>query len=174
MFDEAAIKARIRNVNDYPKNGIVFRDITTLLKDSDSFRSCIDQLSYKLMDRKIDYVAGIEARGFILGSALAYKLGKGFIPVRKKGKLPHGTISRDYALEYGNGSLEIHRDAMEKGSRILIADDLLATGGTAMAVAELVEELEGKVEAFGFLVELIDLKGREKLSKYDVISLVKY
>lgn len=174
MFDEQSAKRRIRDIADYPKKGIIFRDITTLLKDKDSFKACIDELAARANGKDIDYIVGIEARGFVTGSALAHKIGKGFIPIRKKGKLPHKTISRDYALEYGNATLEMHEDAFEKGSNILITDDLLATGGTAKAAAELVEQLGGKVAGIAFLVELEDLKGREKLSNYDVISLIKY
>lgn len=168
------LKERIRDINDYPKKGIVFRDITPLIKDKDAFKSCIEEMA-RLVDKKnIDYVAGIEARGFIFGSALAYRLGKGFVLVRKRGKLPHKIISKNYELEYGSETLEIHKDAIEKGSNVLIADDLLATGGTAKAVAELIEEVGGNVAAIEFLVELTDLKGRAKLSNYDVISLLKY
>lgn len=174
MLNEKELKQRIRDIANYPKKGIMFRDITTLIKDKHAFKDAIDQLSYKIIDKKIDYIVGVEARGFIVGSALAYKLNKGFIPVRKKGKLPHKTVSRNYALEYGNATLEIHEDALEKGSRVIIADDLLATGGTAKATAELIEQLGGKVAAYAFLVELIDLKGKEKLKDYDVISLLKY
>jgi len=174
MFDEQSAKKNIRDIVDYPKKGIVFRDITTLIKDKDSFKMCIDEMALRAAGKNIDYIVGIEARGFVTGSALAYKIGKGFIPIRKKGKLPHKTISADYALEYGNATIEIHEDAFEKGSNILITDDLLATGGTAKAAAQLVEQLGGKVVAIAFFVELLDLKGREKLSNYDVISLIKY
>jgi adenine phosphoribosyltransferase len=174
MLNENLIRGKIRSIKDYPKKGIVFRDITTLLKDGKSFRYCIDQIAYLVMDRNIDYVVGMEARGFIFGSALAYRLGKGFIPIRKKGKLPYHTVKRDYALEYGSATLEMHTDAIEKGSRVLIIDDLLATGGTAKAAAELVEEVGGKIDSFVFLVELGELKGRKKLPGYEIISLLKY
>jgi adenine phosphoribosyltransferase len=174
MFDEQLIKGKIREIKDYPKKGIVFRDITTLLKDSNAFRMCIDQLAESIKDTKIDYIVGIEARGFIIGSALAYKLGKGLVPMRKKGKLPNHTIGRDYALEYGSATIEMHRDAIEKGSSVVIADDLLATGGTARAAAELVEEVGGRVGCVAFLVELTELKGRDRLSDYNIVSLVKY
>jgi adenine phosphoribosyltransferase len=174
MFDEKLIRSKIRSINDYPKKGIVFRDITPLIKDDKAFRQCIDQMAELLDGKKIDYIVGIEARGFVFGSALAYKLNKGFIPVRKKGKLPYKVISRDYDLEYGSATLEIHEDAIERGSSIVIVDDLLATGGTARAVAELIEQIGAKVAAMEFLVELMDLKGKEKLSNYDVISVLKY
>jgi adenine phosphoribosyltransferase len=174
VFDERSIKSKIRDINDYPKKGIIFRDITTLIKDKEAFRICIDQLAEEVKDKNVDYILGIEARGFIFGSALAYRLGKGFIIVRKKGKLPYGTVSKDYALEYGNETIEIHKDSIEKGKNVLIVDDLLATGGTAKAVAELVEELGGKVAGIAFIVELTGLKGRDKLKDFDIISLAKY
>ncbi len=173
-FDQQYVKERIRSMNDYPKKGIVFRDITTLIKDAKGFRMCIDKLSELLNGKEIDYIVGIEARGFVFGSALAYKLGKGFVLVRKKGRLPHATISKEYELEYGNAAVEIHKDSIERGSNVVIADDLLATGGTAKAVAELVSEIGGNVVELVFLVELEALNGRSKLSGYDVTSLIKY
>lgn len=168
------IRERIRSINDYPKKGIVFRDITTMLKDRQAFRMCIDSIYDAVKDKDVDYIIGIEARGFILGSALAYRLNKGFVPVRKKGKLPGKTVSKSYALEYGTDSLEMHEDAIEKGSNVLIVDDLLATGGTVSAVADMVKDVGGNITGIAFLVELTDLKGKDKLLGYDVISLVKY
>ncbi|MDE1871053.1 MAG: adenine phosphoribosyltransferase [Candidatus Micrarchaeota archaeon] len=173
-MDEQLIKSRIRDIPDYPKKGIVFRDITTLLSDGAAFQMCIDALADSVKDKRIDYIMGIEARGFIIASALAYKTGKGFIPARKKGKLPWKTVVRSYDLEYGKDSLEMHEDAVGKGSSVLIADDLLATGGTAKAAAEMIGEMGANVAAIAFLVELTGLKGREKLSGYEVISLAKY
>jgi adenine phosphoribosyltransferase len=173
VFDEEFIKRRIRVINDYPKEGIVFRDITTLLKNKRAFKMCINQLA-KLAGKDFDYVVGIEARGFILGSALAYKLGKGFIPIRKKGKLPFSTVSKDYKLEYGSATIEMHSDAIKKGEKVLIVDDLLATGGTAKAAAELIAESGGEVESIIFLVELSELGGRNVLKDYNTISLIKY
>ena len=174
MFSESAVKARIRAINGYPKKGILFMDITTLIKDAGAFQECINELAGRLASINIEYIVGIEARGFITGSALAYKMNKGFIPVRKKGKLPYETIGMEYVLEYGTDTIEMHRDALESGSNIVIADDLLATGGTAKAVSELVEKAGGTVSAFAFIVELEDLKGREKINDYKIISLVKY
>lgn len=174
MFEEQFLKGKIRDINDYPKPGIIFRDITTLIKDGRAFAMCVDQLAEKLSNKRIDYVVGIEARGFIFGSALAFKLNKGFIPVRKKGKLPFDTVSKEYDLEYASATIEIHKDAIEQGARVVMVDDLLATGGTAKAAAELIGELGATVEAIAFIVELEDLKGREKLSDYEIISLIKY
>lgn len=173
-FDLQYVKERIRRIDDYPKKGIVFRDITTLIKDAKGFGMCIGRLSELLNGKEIDYIAGIEARGFVFGSALAYNLNKGFVPVRKKGKLPHETISKEYELEYGSAAVEIHKDSIERGSNVVIADDLLATGGTARAVADLVGEIGGNVVELVFLVELEALNGRSRLSGYDVTSLVKY
>lgn len=164
----------IREVPDFPKKGIGFKDITTLLKDAEGFKLAVDQLAEQLKDIKIDAIAVIESRGFTFGSALAYKLGTGLLLVRKPGKLPAKTIREEYALEYGTDALEIHQDAIVSGQSILIVDDLLATGGTALAVAKLVERSNGKVPAIAFVVELDFLKGREKLSKYQVVSLVHY
>ncbi len=174
MFDEAAMREKVRLVRDYPKEGIMFRDITTLLKDGNSFDECMGELCKRLEGLEFDYVIGIEARGFITGAAIASRLGKGFIPVRKKGKLPYDTIYRDYDLEYGSATLEMHRDAVERGSSVVITDDLLATGGTAKAAAELVESAGGKVGAFAFIIELPELNGRERLSGYRVTSLMKF
>jgi len=164
----------IREVPDFPKKGIGFKDITTLLKDAEGFKMAVDQLAEQLKDVKIDAIAVIESRGFTFGSALAYKLGTGLLLVRKPGKLPAPTIRQEYVLEYGTDALEIHQDAIAPGQNILIVDDLLATGGTALAVAKLVKQLEGKVVAIAFVVELDFLKGREKLKEYKIISLVHY
>ena len=171
---ETSLKAKIRSIRDYPKKGILFRDITPLLKDRASFRACIAALAKQFSGEGIDYVAGIEARGFILGGALAEKLGVGFVPIRKKGKLPYKKVSVDYELEYGKGTMEAHEDAVEKGSRVLIADDLLATGGTAKASGRLIQKMGAEIAGYAFLVELSDLKGREKLNGSRIISLVKY
>ena len=164
----------IRDVRNYPKEGIIFKDITPVLQDHEAFSMVIDSMAAKLKHMDFDYIAGIEARGFIIGSALAYKTGKGFIPIRKKGKLPYATISREYALEYGNATIEMHADAVRKGSKIVIVDDLLATGGTAKAASELVTEAGGFVKCMMFMIELEFLKGREILDSNDVISLIKY
>ena len=163
----------IRNVPDFPKKGIIFKDITTLLRDSEKFRAMIDTIVKKFKSKRIDAVICVEARGFILGSAVAYKMGAGLVPVRKKGKLPYLTHSVDYDLEYGKDTLEIHQDAFKKGARVLIVDDLLATGGTTNAVVALVEKMGGKVIGLAFLIELLALKGRDKLKSYPIFSLIK-
>jgi adenine phosphoribosyltransferase len=168
------LKALIRTVPDFPKPGIQFYDITTLLKHPYGLRTTIDRLVGFIDDPNIDTVIGIEARGFIFAPALAYRLKAGFIPVRKPRKLPAATEAITYALEYGTDTLEIHRDAIEKGDRVIIADDLLATGGTARAVIDLVEKLGGEVAGLAFVVELSFLKGRERLSGYKVSSLLQY
>ena len=157
------IKSKIRDVADFPREGIVFKDITTVLRDYEAFKHCIDLLAKHFEKQKIDYIAGIESRGFIFGSALAYKMGKGFIPIRKPGKLPSQTERVSYELEYGTDSLEIHTDAIEPGKRVLIVDDLLATGGTAEAALKLVKKIGGVVIGIAFVVELEFLNGREKL-----------
>lgn len=168
------LKKLIREVPDFPKKGILFYDITTLLKDKTGLATLIDKLSEHYISQDIDLVLGMEARGFIFAPALAYRLNAGFIPVRKPGKLPAECAKYDYALEYGSNTLEIHKDAIEKGQRVLIVDDLLATGGTAEATAKLAESLGAKIAGLGFVVELSFLKGRDKLKKYDVMSLLKY
>lgn len=168
------LKNLIREIPDYPKPGILFYDITTLLKDNKGFRMMIDRLCGHYEGHTIDLVAGIEARGFIFAPALAYRLNAGFVPVRKPKKLPAETASISYDLEYGQDTLQIHRDAIGDGHRVIIADDLLATGGTARAVVDLVEGLGGKVEGLVFVVELEFLPGRKKLEGYDVRSLIKY
>jgi len=168
------LKQMIREVPDFPKPGINFYDITTLLKQPKGLRLTVDALAAEYEGQQIDVVVGVEARGFIFAPALAYHLGAGFVPVRKPKKLPAERASVSYDLEYGQDTLEIHRDAIGNGHRVLIADDLLATGGTARAVCDLVEGLGGKVEGLVFVVELEFLPGREKLAGYDVRSLIKY
>ncbi len=170
----ALLRGGIRDIPDYPKKGVIFKDLTPLLKDRRAFGECINLLVSTVSNISFDYVIGIEARGFILGGALAYRLGKGFVPARKKGKLPYKTIMQEYSLEYGTAALEMHIDAIEKGSKVLIVDDLLATGGTALAAAKLVETLGGTVEGAIFVVELEPLRGREKLQQYRTLSLLKY
>jgi len=163
----------IRNIPDFPQPGVQFKDITTFLKEGAAFREAIERLGGIFENKGIDLVVGIEARGFIVGAPLAYYLGCGFVPVRKAGKLPAPTLSKTYALEYGSATLEIHRDAIEKGQKVAIVDDLLATGGTTEAVCEMVEELGGKIVGIGFIIELESFKGREKLSSYPVYSLIR-
>src|SRR6185436_3568065 len=168
------LKKLIREVPDFPKKGILFYDITTLLKDKGGFRKVIDALTEQIRSYKADVVIGIEARGFIFAPALAYHLGAGFVPVRKPNKLPSATERISYELEYGLDTLEVHKDAVSKGTRVLIADDLLATGGTALAASNLVERLGGEVAGHAFVVELDFLKGRDRLSGYNVSSLLRY
>ena len=168
------LKDYIRNIQDYPKKGILFRDITTLLQNKDAFKYAIDKMAEQISSEKIDYIVGAESRGFLIGSALAYKLNSGFIPVRKKGKLPYKTISEEYALEYGTDTLYMHEDAIKKGERVLIVDDLIATGGTALAMIKMVERLEGIVVGSSFLIELKELNGRKEIEKYPVNVLIQY
>src|SRR5579863_3428915 len=168
------LKHLIREIPDFPKPGILFYDITTLLKDKTGFAALIDALSEHYLDKKVDLVLGMEARGFIFAPALAYRLNAGFVPVRKPGKLPAATVKYDYALEYGTNTLEIHKDAIQKGQRVIIVDDLLATGGTAEATTKLATSLGAEVVGLGFVVELDFLKGRAKLAEYDVFSLLHY
>lgn len=168
------LKALIRTVPDFPKPGILFYDITTLLKDPKGFAALIDALAQYYIDKSIDLVLGIEARGFIFGPALAYRLNAGFVPVRKPRKLPGPTARVTYDLEYGSDSLEIHVDAIEPGQRVVVVDDLLATGGTMEATSKLVRQLGGEIAGLGFAVELDFLKGRDRLSDYDVFSLLHY
>jgi len=168
------IETLIRAIPDFPIPGILFRDITPLLKDKQGFRRTIDLFVERFSGRGIDYVVGVEARGYILGAPIAYAIGAGFIPVRKPGKLPHDKLSEEYALEYGTNALEIHADAIGKGDHVLVVDDLLATGGTAAATGRLLERLGASVDAFAFLVELTDLKGREKLAGHDVVTFLSY
>ena len=169
-----ALKSLVRTVSDFPKPGILFYDITTLLKDKVGFATLVDRLSEHYVDQKVDLVLGMEARGFIFAPALAYRLNAGFVPVRKVGKLPAETVKFDYALEYGTNSLEMHRDAIQKGQGVLIVDDLLATGGTAECTARLASSLGAEIAGLGFIVELDFLKGREKLAQYNVMSLLHY
>ena len=173
-FDSNALKKLIRGVPDFPKPGILFYDITTLLKDKVGFAMLIDELSHRYLGRQVDLVLGIEARGFIFGPALAYRLNAGFVPVRKPKKLPAEVARMTYDLEYGQDTLEVHKDSIQKGQSVIIVDDLLATGGTANATAKLVESLGGKVESLAFIVELDFLNGRNRLANYDVMSLLHY
>lgn len=168
------LRDKIRNIPDFPVKGIQFKDITTLLKDKDAYHYCIDQITEHCKTLRIDFIAGIEARGFIVGAPVAYNLQVGFIPIRKQGRLPYEVERISYQLEYGENILEIHRDAFRKGSRIMVIDDLLATGGTTLAVFKLIEKLQGEVVGADFIIELKMLKGREKLKGYEVFSLVSY
>jgi len=168
------LKKYIRDIPDFPKKGIIFKDITTLLKDKEAFKKTINLLAKNYKDESIDFVIAVEARGFIFGAALAYKLGAGFIPVRKKGKLPYETNNITYSLEYGTDTLEIHEDAIPENARVLIVDDLLATGGTIRAVADLVKEQKALIVGLAFVVELRFLKGKEKLQDFDLYSVIKY
>jgi len=170
----ADLKALIREIPDFPKPGIGFKDITTVLKDAGAFRQTVQLMADPFRDDKVDAVVGVESRGFILGAPIAYELGCGFVLVRKAGKLPSDTISTTYQLEYGTDTLEIHTDAISPGQRVLIVDDLLATGGTISAAADLVRKLSGEIVGFSFFVELKFLKGRERLKGYRVHSLVVY
>jgi adenine phosphoribosyltransferase len=168
------LKRRIREIPDFPKPGILFRDITPLLADGRAFRRAIDAIGERYVGQGIDLVVGIEARGFVMGAALAYKLGAGTVLIRKPGKLPFKTHSSSYALEYGTDALEIHQDAMVAGQRVLIADDLLATGGTISAAVDLVQQLGGEIVELAFLIELTGLKGRERLAGRRLFSLLQY
>lgn len=170
------LKSLIRDIPDFPKPGIVFRDITTLLRDAEGLRYTIDTMVQKCnnADLQPDYIVGMESRGFIFASPLAYQLQAGFIPVRKRGKLPAPTHSIEYELEYGTDTLEMHQDALKNGSKVLIVDDLIATGGTAKATAELIEKIGSQVLGFGFIIELKDLDGRQKLPDLPIISLIEY
>ena len=174
MIKSQELKDAIRDVPDFPKKGIIFKDITTLLTRGDLFQKVIDHIADHYKSKNIEKVVGIESRGFIFGSALAYKLGAGIVPIRKKGKLPYKTIAATYALEYGTDTLEMHEDALKPGTRVLVVDDLLATGGTAKATAELVEKVGGKIAGYAFLIELEFLQGRKKLNGYDILSLIQY
>ncbi len=169
-----ALKSVIREIPDWPKKGILFYDLTTLMKDAQSFRTALESLSAPYRGAQVDLVVGIEARGFIFAPTVAQALGAGFVPVRKPGKLPAAVHKVAYDLEYGTDSLEIHQDAIRPGQRALIVDDLIATGGTARAVADVVEKMGGKVVGLAFLVELTFLKGRDKLTGYEVLSVLKY
>ena len=168
------LKRYIREIPDFPKPGILFYDITTLLQDALGLRMTVDRLSWLFASERVDKVVGVEARGFMFGTLLAYKLSAGFIPVRKPGKLPSFTIHESYELEYGTDRLEMHRDAVQKGERVLIVDDLVATGGTALAAARMIEQLGGVVAGLAFVIELEALRGRERLRGYRVESLLRY
>ena len=169
-----SIKSKIRAVPDWPKKGIMFRDVTTLVKDPKGLQETIDFLHNRYQGKEIDKVVGIESRGFIFGAPLAYMLGCGFILVRKPGKLPAETVSEEYALEYGTDKIEIHKDAIEKGDKVLLIDDLLATGGTMAATRNLVKKLGAEIVECAFVVELVDLKGREKLKGENIFSIVEF
>ena len=174
----SSIKALIRTIPDHPKKGILFRDITTLLQDPVGFRMMVDRFTQRYLARTVpfDVIVGIEARGFIVGAALAYTLGVGFVPIRKKGKLPGAVERQEYALEYGTDTIEIHNDALKPGARVLLVDDLLATGGTALAAAALIEKCGGKVAEMAFIVDLPDVGGAKKLrdSGYPFFTLVEF
>lgn len=168
------LKDKVRVIENFPTEGISFKDITTLLKDAEALNECINQMAERFKGVQIDLIVGPESRGFIFATPLAYLLKTGFVPVRKPGKLPAETVKYEYELEYGKDSLEIHKDAIKKGQKVLIVDDLLATGGTMSATCKLVEKLGGEVAGLGFLIELSDLKGRDKLKGYKVESLITY
>jgi len=173
MAAKVDLAGLVRDVNDFPKQGIVFKDITTLLKVPDAFKQAIDELTGAFRGRSIDVVVGMESRGFIFAAPLAYNLGAGLVPVRKLGKLPHDTLSIEYALEYGSNTLEIHRDGIAAGQRVLVVDDLLATGGTVAATVDLIRQLRGEVVAAAFLIELPFLEGRKALPGIEVVSLIQ-
>ena len=168
------LKQTVREIKDFPKEGIDFKDITTLLQDGKALKFAIDEFIADLKDKNVDIIVGPEARGFLMGTPVAYGMGIGFVPVRKPGKLPWEVESFEYDLEYGSNTLEIHKDAIKPGQKVAIVDDLLATGGTMEAAAKLIEKLGGEVVSMQFLIELEDLEGRAKLAKYDVNSLIKY
>ena len=167
------LATRIRDIPDFPKPGILFKDITTLLKDGDSFKAAVDGLLERIGKREIDVIVGMESRGFIFGAPIAYSRGVGFVPVRKLGKLPADVVSVEYDLEYGSATLEMHKDALKPGAKVLIVDDLLATGGTVAGTIELVKQLKGEIVALAFLIELVALKGRDKLAGYDIVTLIQ-
>ena len=174
MKNNCLLEKSIRNIPDFPKPGILFRDVTTLIQDKTAFKKAVDLLAKKYKNLKIDKVVGVEARGFIFGAAVAYKIGAGFVPVRKKGKLPYKTVSASYSLEYGTDTLEMHKDAVRPGDRVLIVDDLLATGGTAGAACQLIERQGGTIVECAFVVELEFLGGRDRIKHVPVFSLVQY
>lgn len=174
FYVSESIKSKIRTVPHWPKQGIMFRDITTLLKDAQGFKETIDLLYDRYKDKKIDKVIGIESRGFIFGAPLAYLLGCGFVPVRKPGKLPAECESEEYILEYGKDKIEIHKDAIKKGEKILIVDDLIATAGTAKAARNLLKKLGAEIVECAFIIELVDLKGRDKLKGENIYSVVEF
>jgi len=168
------LKEKIRDIPDFPKEGILFRDITTLLKDSESLNFVVEELFKRYQDKDIDFIAGIESRGFLFGTVLAHRINKGFVPIRKPGKLPAETVSAEYSLEYGTDRIEMHVDAVKEGDRVLLIDDLLATGGTMEAACSLIESVGAKVVECSFLIELAFLNGRDKLKGHDVYSMVTY
>jgi len=172
--EKELIKSKIRTIPNFPKPGVVFRDVTTLFKDKDGMKKIMDIFYNRYKNKNIDVVAGIEARGFIIGGGLADRLGVGFIPIRKKGKLPHETVNHEYQLEYGTDTVEIHKDAIKQGQKVLLIDDLIATGGTAAASCKLIEKLGGEIIGCGFIIDIPDLKGKEKISKYPVFSIVEF
>ena len=175
MKDEGIdLKSYIRDIPDWPKKGILFRDITPLLINPNALKAAVDALCADFTEAGIEYVAAVEARGFIFGSAVAEKLGAGFVPIRKKGKLPWQTESVSYDLEYGTDTLEVHSDAIESGGKVLMVDDLLATGGTMSAACKLIEKIGGKVAGIAFLIELVGLQGREKIADYKIASIISY
>lgn len=174
MEETKEIRDLMRSIDDFPEPGIVFRDITTVLKDRKGLNLVIGDFTKRYKDKGIDYVLGADARGFIFGAAIAYNIGAGFVPARKPGKLPAETEKVEYELEYGKNSIEVHKDAFGKGAKVLIMDDLLATGGTAKAMVQLVEKLGGEVYELAFLIELEELKGREFLNCYKIYSQLKY
>lgn len=167
-------KDKIRSIENYPQEGVIFRDITTLLKDAEGMKAAIDEMTARLDGVEFDMVLGPESRGFIFGMPVAYNLGKGFVPVRKKGKLPAAVISKEYALEYGTATIEMHKDALQPGQKVVIVDDLMATGGTAKAIIEMVEEMGAEVAALVFLIELDFLEGRKILPGYRIESVIHY
>ncbi len=167
-------KDKIRSIENYPQEGVIFRDITTLLKDAEGMKAAIDEMTARLDGVEFDMVLGPESRGFIFGMPVAYNLGKGFVPVRKKGKLPAAVISKEYALEYGTATIEMHKDALQPGQKVVIVDDLMATGGTAKAIIEMVEEMGAEVAALLFLIELDFLEGRKVLPGYRIESVIHY
>lgn len=168
------LRDKIRNIQDFPQEGVLFRDITTLLKDAEGMKEAIDQMTVKLEGVDFDLVLGPESRGFIFGMPVAYNMNKGFVPVRKAGKLPAEVVSKEYALEYGTATIEIHKDAIQPGQKVVIVDDLMATGGTAKAIVEMVEEMGGEVAALLFLIELDFLEGRKVLPDYKIDSVIHY
>lgn len=168
------LKEKIRSIPDFPEKGVIFRDITTLLLDPEGLREAVKQMQEAIEGLSFDYIVGPESRGFIFGMPIAYNLGKGFIPIRKKGKLPAETISQEYDLEYGTAVIEMHADAIKPGQKVVVVDDLLATGGTAKAIAELIERAGGEVVSFAFLIELVFLNGANALSDYSYSSVIQY
>ena len=168
------LKNKIRSIENFPEEGVIFRDITTLLKDAEGMKAAIDEMTKKLEGIDFDIILGPESRGFIFGMPVAYNMGKGFVPVRKKGKLPAEVVSKEYALEYGTATIEMHKDAIQPGQKVVIVDDLMATGGTAKAIAEMVEEIGAEVAAMVFLIELDFLEGRKVLPDYRIESVIHY